>query len=46
MFFDVPGAKLFATRSGPMKGRTILVIGGWIGSTELWQEPLALLSDE
>lgn len=46
MFLDVPGAKLFATRSGPASGQTILAIGGWIGSSELWQEPLAILSDE
>ena len=45
MFFDVPGAKLFATMSGPMKGGNILAIGGWIGSSELWQEPLAMVSD-
>ena len=46
MFLDVPGAKLFATRSGPSSGQAILAIGGWIGSSELWQEPLAMLSDE
>lgn len=46
MFIDVPGAKLYATRSGPARGRTILAIGGWIGSSELWQEPLAILSDD
>lgn len=45
MFIDVPGAKLFATRSGPAKGTAILAIGGWIGSSELWTEPLAALSD-
>lgn len=46
MFIDVPGAKLYATRSGPARGRTILAIGGWIGSSELWQEPLGILSDD
>jgi pimeloyl-ACP methyl ester carboxylesterase len=46
MFLDVPGAKLFASRSGPSSGQSILAIGGWIGSSELWQEPLAMLSDE
>ncbi len=45
MFIDVPGAKLFATRSGPPHGTAILAIGGWIGSSELWSEPLASLSD-
>jgi pimeloyl-ACP methyl ester carboxylesterase len=45
MFLDVPGAKLFATRSGPRDGTAILAVGGWIGSSELWMEPLAQLSD-
>lgn len=45
MFLDTNGAKLFVTRSGSMQGTTILAIGGWIGSSELWQEPLAMLSD-
>ncbi|MBL8376861.1 MAG: alpha/beta hydrolase [Burkholderiales bacterium] len=46
MFFDVPGAKLYASRSGPAGGQAILAIGGWIGSSELWQEPLAMLSED
>jgi pimeloyl-ACP methyl ester carboxylesterase len=45
MFLDVPGGKIFASKSGPASGPAILAIGGWIGSSELWQEPLALLSD-
>lgn len=45
MFIEVPGAKLFAVRSGPASGTAILAIGGWIGSSELWQQPLASLSD-
>lgn len=45
MFIDVPGAKLFAVRSGPAHGTAILAVGGWIGSSELWIEPLADLSD-
>jgi|CXWL01.1.fsa_nt_gi pimeloyl-ACP methyl ester carboxylesterase len=45
MFIDVPGAKLFAIRSGPARGTAILAIGGWIGSSELWLGPLADLSD-
>ena len=45
MFLEVPGAKLFVTRSGPREGPAILAIGGWIGSSELWVEPLAHLSD-
>lgn len=46
MFLDVPGAKLYVSRSGPASGQTILAIGGWIGSSELWQEPLAILSND
>jgi len=45
VFLEVPGAKLFATRGGPRDGTAILAIGGWIGSSELWLEPLAHLSD-
>jgi len=45
MFLDVPGAKLFASRNGRSRGRTIAAIGGWTGSSELWQAPLALPSD-
>ena len=45
MFIEVPGAKLFAVRSGPARGTAIVAIGGWIGSSELWQDPLADLSD-
>ena len=45
MFIEVPGAKLFAVRSGPARGTAIVAIGGWIGSSELWQGPLADLSD-
>lgn len=45
MFLEVPGAKLFAVRNGPAHGTSILAIGGWIGSSELWQGPLAELSD-
>ncbi|MBL8169626.1 MAG: alpha/beta hydrolase [Acidobacteria bacterium] len=45
MFIEVSGAKLFVLRSGPASGTAIIAIGGWIGSSELWQEPLADLSD-
>jgi pimeloyl-ACP methyl ester carboxylesterase len=45
MFLELPEAKLYVTRSGPREGIAILAIGGWIGSSELWTEPLALLSD-
>jgi pimeloyl-ACP methyl ester carboxylesterase len=45
MFLDLPDAKLFVTRSGSPQGKVILAIGGWIGSSELWQDPLAMLGD-
>ncbi|MBC7819443.1 MAG: alpha/beta hydrolase, partial [Planctomycetaceae bacterium] len=45
MFIEVPGAKLFALRNGPADATTIVAIGGWIGSSELWLEPLGELSD-
>ncbi len=45
MFVTTDGARLFATRQGPRSGSTILAIGGWIGSSELWTEPLSMLSD-
>lgn len=45
MFIDVPGGKIYASKSGPSSGPALLAIGGWIGSSELWSEPLALLSD-
>lgn len=45
MFVEVPGSKLFAVRSGPAHSTAILAIGGWIGSSELWLEPLADLCD-
>lgn len=46
MFLDVPGAKLFVNRSGPRDATAIVAVGGWIGSGELWQLPLAALSDQ
>ena len=45
MFIEVKGGKLFAIRGGPQSGTAIVAIGGWIGSSELWLEPLASLSD-
>jgi pimeloyl-ACP methyl ester carboxylesterase len=45
MFIDVPGARIFASRSGPTDAPAIVSIGGWIGSSELWLDPLAVLSD-
>ena len=45
MFVQTNGARIFATRSGPKSAVTILAIGGWIGSSELWTEPLSMLTD-
>lgn len=43
MFITVDEAKIYTTAFGP-KGRTILGLGGWIGSWELWAEPFSILS--
>lgn len=45
MFIDTNEAKLYATCYGPKHGPAIVGIGGWIGSSELWAEPFAILSD-
>ncbi len=45
MFIDVAGGKLFALRHGDRSKPTIVGIGGFVGSSELWAEPFALLSD-
>lgn len=45
MFIEVPGAKLFTVRSGPKDRTAIMAVGGWIGSSEPWLEPLSDLSD-
>lgn len=45
MFINVPGARLFSARSGDPAAPAIVAVGGWIGSGELWQLPLAALSD-
>lgn len=45
MFIDANEAKLYATRYGPKHAPVIVGIGGWIGSSELWAEPFAILSD-
>jgi pimeloyl-ACP methyl ester carboxylesterase len=44
MFINVGDAKIFATAFGSITSPVILGIGGWIGSWELWAEPLAILS--
>lgn len=45
MFVDVADGKLFALRHGDRTKQTIVGIGGFVGSSELWAEPFAQLSD-
>jgi pimeloyl-ACP methyl ester carboxylesterase len=44
MFISLGDTKLYATAFGSPSNRTILGIGGWIGSWELWAEPFSILS--
>lgn len=43
MFLDVNGVRLHALAFGDGP-RTLLAVGGWTGSWEVWEEPLAQLS--
>src|SRR4051794_30539068 len=43
MFLDVNGARLHALAFGDGP-RTLVAVGGWTGSWEVWEEPLAQLS--
>lgn len=45
MFITRSDARIFATAFGPRSGRTIVGIGGWIGSWELWIDPFSILSE-
>lgn len=45
MFIARGDAQIFATAFGPKSGRTIIGIGGWIGSWELWIDPFSILSE-
>ncbi len=45
MVIDVADGKLFALRHGDRTKRTIVGIGGFVGSSEVWAEPFAVLSD-
>jgi pimeloyl-ACP methyl ester carboxylesterase len=45
MFVDVTDGKLFALRHGDRTQQTIVGIGGFVGSSEVWAEVFALLSD-
>ena len=44
MFITLDETKIFATAFGRPTAPTILGLGGWIGSWELWAEPFATLS--
>jgi pimeloyl-ACP methyl ester carboxylesterase len=44
MFITVGDTKIFAISFGSSSSPTILGIGGWIGSWELWAEPFSTLS--
>jgi len=46
MFITVGDARIFATAFGPVTAPSILGIGGWIGSWELWAEPFSILSTQ
>src|SRR3569833_1080126 len=43
MFLEIDGARLHALSFGDGP-RTIVAVGGWTGSWEVWEEPLAQLS--
>ena len=43
MFISCPDAQLYAVSFGA-PSQTLLALGGWIGSWELWAEPFSLLS--
>ncbi len=43
MFVDINGQKLHVVSFGAGP-RTVLAVGGWIGSWELWEQPFELLS--
>ena len=45
MFLDVDGARLHALDFGAGP-RTLLAVGGWTGSWEVWEEPLAQLTTD
>lgn len=44
MFINVGDAKIYTTSFGSTTSPTIVGIGGWIGSWELWAEPFSILS--
>lgn len=44
MFISVDKAQIFSTSFGSKTAPAIVGIGGWIGSWELWLDPLSILS--
>jgi pimeloyl-ACP methyl ester carboxylesterase len=44
MFISIGDAKIYSTSFGSKTSPTILGIGGWTGSWELWAEPFSILS--
>ncbi|MEZ4661007.1 MAG: alpha/beta hydrolase [Caldilineaceae bacterium] len=44
MFISTNDAQIYATAFGAKTAPALLAIGGWIGSWELWAEPLSILS--
>ena len=46
MFIPVGEAQLYSLAFGPPAAPAVLCLGGWIGSWEVWAEPIARLSGE
>ena len=46
MFITTNDATIYATAFGSPTAPALLAIGGWIGSWELWTEPLSILSQQ
>ena len=46
MFITTNDATIYATAFGSPTAPALLAIGGWIGSWELWAEPLSILSQQ
>lgn len=44
MFISIDDAKIYATAFGASTAPTLVGIGGWVGSWELWAEPFSILS--
>jgi pimeloyl-ACP methyl ester carboxylesterase len=46
MFIDAGDAQLYSLAFGPPAEPAVVCMGGWIGSWEVWAEPIARLSGE